>query len=168
VLKYGTTTREVRVSYQAVAQQQLAEVGIGVELLNYDSDLYFAGYDQGGPAAKGELDMFQYSTVVNFPDPDTAEWLCDNIPSDESPAGTNWMYLCDEALDGLFRKQASQVDFAARQQTFYEITKYIFDQALWIGIWQDPDLFGIGERLKNVKISGATPFFNVLEWELVQ
>ena len=86
VLKYGTTTREVRVSYQAVAQQQLAEVGIGVELLNYDSDLYFAGYDQGGPAARGELDMFQYSTVVNYPDPDTSEWLCDNIPSDESPS----------------------------------------------------------------------------------
>jgi peptide/nickel transport system substrate-binding protein len=166
-LKYGTTTREVRVSYQAVAQQQLAEVGIGVELLNYDSDLYFAGYDQGGPAAKGELDMFQYSTVVNYPDPDTSEWLCDNIPSDESPSGTNWMYLCDENLDQLFKQQATQVDFDARQQTFYEITKYLFEQALWIGIWQDPDLWGTNARLTNVKISGATPFFNIMEWDLV-
>jgi peptide/nickel transport system substrate-binding protein len=168
VLKYGTTTREVRVDTQAVAQQQLAEVGIKVELLNADSDVFFGTYGEGGPCATGQYDFFEYSTVTQYPDPDTAEWLCSEIPSDESPAGSNWMALCDEILDGLFTKQATQVDFAERQKTFYEITKYIFDQALWIGLWQDPDLFGISSRLSNVKISGATPFFNIIEWDIVE
>ena len=166
-LKYGTTTRQVRVDYQAVAQQQLAEVGIKVELLTYDSDLFFSGYDQNGPAARGELDMFEYSTTANFPDPDTADWLCNNIPTDQVPAGSNWSYLCDEKLDGLFKLQATQVDFASRQKSFYEISKYIFDQAYWFGLWQDPDLWGISSRLINVKISGATPFYNVMEWDMV-
>jgi peptide/nickel transport system substrate-binding protein len=167
VFKYGTTTREVRQSMQAVAQQQLADVGIKVELLNYDSDLFFSGYDQNGPAARGELDIHEYSTTPNFPDPDTADWLCDNIPSDEIPSGTNWAYLCDQKLNDLFLLQITQVDFAARQQTFREITKYIFDQAYWVGLWQDPDLWGANGRLTNVKISGATPFFNIMEWDLV-
>ena len=166
VLKYGTTTREVRVDTQAVAQQQLAEVGIGVELLNYDSDIFFSGYGEGGPAATGELDMFQYSTVANFPDPDSADFLCREIPSDEVPAGTNWSALCDEELDALFQQQATQVDFEERQQTFHQITRHIFENAYWIGIWQDPDLWGVSSRLANVMISGATPFFNVAEWEL--
>lgn len=165
-LKYGTTTREVRQSFQAVAQQELAAVGIKVELLNYDSDLFFSGYDKNGPAAHGDLDMFEYSTTTNFPDPDTAEWLCANIPTDESPSGSNWSFLCDNTLDSLFKLQATQVDFATRQKTFYQITKYIFDQALWIGIWQDPDLWGVSSRMTGVKFSGATPFYNIAEWDI--
>lgn len=167
VLKYGTTTREVRKDMQAVAQQQLAEVGIKVDLLNYESDQYFGGYAENGPAARGELDMFEYSTSPNFPDPDTSEWLCTNIPSDESPSGTNWMYLCDQKLNDLFLLEKTQVDFAARQKTFWEITKYIFDQAYFFGLWQDPDVFGISSRLTNVKISGATPLYNIMEWDFV-
>jgi peptide/nickel transport system substrate-binding protein len=165
-LTYGTTTREIRQDTQAVAQQQLAEVGVQVELLNYDSDIFFGGYGDGGPAATGELDMFEYSTVASFPDPDTYEWLCSEVPSDENPQGGNWMAYCDETLDGLFQAQATQVDLAERIATFNEITRYIFDNALWIGLWHDPDLFAISPRLQNVQISGATPFFNIMEWEL--
>ena len=97
-----------------------------------------------------------------------ADWLCSEIPSDESPSGTNWSYLCDEELDRLFKLQATQVDFEERQETFYQITQLIFEEAYWVGLWQDPDLFGISERLQNVKISGATPFFNIWEWDLQQ
>jgi hypothetical protein len=38
----------------------------------------------------------------------------------------------------------------------------------WLGFWQDPDLFGINKRLINVKLSGASPFFNAMEWDLAQ
>jgi peptide/nickel transport system substrate-binding protein len=165
-LIYGTTTREVRKDTQAVFQQELAEVGIKVELQNFDSDIYFAGYGEGGPAATGQLDMFEYSTVTQFPDPDTYDYLCVEIPSDENPAGTNWEGWCDPELDALFQKQATQVDFKERQQTFYQISKWIFDNVYWLGIWQDPDWFGITEKLANVKLSGATPFFNIGEWDI--
>jgi len=66
----------------------------------------------------------------------------------------------------LFQLQATQVDFTERQQTFYDITKLIFDQAYWIGIWQDPDWFGTSDRLTGVKFSGSTPFFNIVEWDI--
>jgi len=165
-LTYGTTTREVRRDTQAVFQQQLADVGIKVELLNFDSDIYFGGYAEDGPAATGQLDIFEYSTTTNFPDPQTYDFMCAEIPSDESPAGVNWSALCDEQLDALFQKQATQVDFAERQATFYEITNMVFDQVYWLGIWQDPDLWGVNERLSGVRISGATPFYNISEWDI--
>ncbi len=169
VLKYGTTTREIRKDTQAVAQQQLAAVGIKVDLLNYESDTFFGGYEEGGPAATGQLDIFEYSTSpTSFPDPDTAEWLCSEIPTDEKPGGTNWTRLCDKDLDALFQKQATQVDFAERQKTFQQITKMIFDKVYWLGLWQDPDIWGVSKRLQNVKFSGATPFFNIAEWDLQQ
>jgi peptide/nickel transport system substrate-binding protein len=168
VLDYGTTTREVRKDTQAVVQQQLAEVGIKVNTLNAASDLFFSSYGEGGPAAKGEYDMFEYSTAFHFPDPDTADWLCSEIPTDEKPDGTNWAANCDPELDALFAQQRTQVDIAQRQETFRKITKMIFDKVYWLGYWQDPDIFAIGPTLKNVKLSGATPFFNIIEWELTK
>lgn len=166
VLKYGTTTREIRKDTQAVFQQQLAAVGIKVDLLNYDSDTYFSGYGQGGPCATGQLDIFQYSTTANFPDPDVAEWRCDSIPSDEAPEGTGWQAVCDPDLDALFKLQSTQVDFQQRQQTFYQITKMLYEKVYWLGFWQDPDIWAVGPNLKNVKLSGATPFFNIYEWDM--
>jgi peptide/nickel transport system substrate-binding protein len=166
VLKYGTTSREVRQNTQAVAQQDLAAVGIGTELLSYDSDTFFLGYQDNGPSANFSLDIIEYSDSPDFPDPNTAIWNCSDIPSDTNPAGTSPTGLCDPTLDALFLKQRTQVDFGARQQTFYEITKYIYDNAFWIGLWQDPDLFGFSDRMTGIKMSGATPFFNIAEWDI--
>jgi peptide/nickel transport system substrate-binding protein len=168
-LKYGSTDREIRKDTQAVFQQQLKDVGIKVDLLNFNSDTFFNGYDKQGPAATGQLDIFQYSQVPTaFPDPDIAEWLCSDIPSNEKPSGTNWSAICDKDLDKLFQDQASQIDFKTRQQTFYKITRMIFDKAYWIGFWQDPDQWAVTDKLANVKLSGVTPFYNIAEWEVKQ
>jgi len=166
ILKLGSNKREIRKDVQAVAQQQLAEVGIKLEINNFEPSIFAAGYGEGGPCASGDLDICEYSSNPNFPDPDTQDWLCSEIPSSESPSGTNWSFLCDRELDALFQLQAAQVDPAERQQTFHEITKIIFEQAYWIGIWQDPDWFGTSQRLTGVKFSGSTPFFNILEWDI--
>jgi peptide/nickel transport system substrate-binding protein len=168
VLKYGTTNREVRQDTQAVAQQDLAQVGIKLDLQSFDSDLFFASYAENGPSANFSLDIIEYSDSPDFPDPNAVVWLCSEIPSDENPAGVNPTGLCDEELDALFQKQASQADFSERQQTMYQITKRIYEQVFWLGLWQDPDLFGVSDRVGGVKISGATPFFNIAEWEIVK
>jgi peptide/nickel transport system substrate-binding protein len=163
---YGTTTREIRKDTQAVFQQQLAAVGIKVDLLNYDSDIFFGTYAEGGPAAVGDLDLIEFSTTFNFPDPDSADWLCSEIPSDENPAGVATSQICDKELDDLFTLQRTQVDLAAREETFHKITKHIFDNVYWLGLWQDPDTWAVGKRLQNVKISGATPFYSIMDWDL--
>lgn len=163
VLTYGTTTREIRQDTQAVAQQQLAEIGVGLELLNFDSDLFFA---VDGPAATGELDIMEWSDTTDFPDPNITYWLISEIPTEDYPVGLNWQKVNDEELDALFRAQATQVDPDERQATFHEISRQVFEKVYWLGIWQDPDLFGVSERLTGVKLSGVTPFFNIAEWDM--
>lgn len=165
-LKFGTTTRQIRQDTQAVVQNQLKGIGVGIELQTFDSDIFFAGYGENGPIARGEMDFYQYSTVTQFPDPDTADFLCREIPSDENAAGVNWSAICDEELDALFNLQTSQVDLKARTETFHKISRIIFDKVYWMGVWQDPDLFGVSGRIQNVKISGAQPFFNITEWDI--
>jgi peptide/nickel transport system substrate-binding protein len=167
-LRYGTTTREVRQDTQAVAQQDLAAVGIKTELTNYDSDVFFAGFADNGPTYNGQLDIMEWSDTTEFPDPFQYYWLCSEIPTADNPSGTNSEHLCDPELDSLFKLQATQVDFKQRQATFQKISKLIYDQVYWLGVWQDPDQWALGSRLQNVSLSGATPFYNIEQWDLTQ
>jgi len=98
--------------------------------------------------------------------PGTNDFLCDNIPTAELPQGENWSYVCDEELDSLFKLQATQIDTQERQQTFHSISKIIFDKAYFVGLWNDPDFWAANPRLKNVQLSGITPFFNIREWDV--
>ena len=166
IISYGTTTREIRQDTQAVVQQQLAQIGIQVDIQNYDADIYFSGYGEG-PAASGELDIMEWSDgPFGFPDPDIYYWLCSEIPSDEYPAGGNWQFVCDPELDALVQLQSTQVDAAARQETISKINQIFHDKVYWLGLWQDPDVWAVGTRLTGVKFSGVTPFFNITEWDL--
>jgi len=168
VLVHGTTTREIRADTQAVAQQQLAECGIQLDIVGYDSSVFFNSYGGGGPCPTGELDICEWSASEAFPDPDSSRWLCSEIPSDEFPDGNNDQHLCDEKLDGLFQQQATEMDFGARQQILQEIGQIMYEEVYWLGVWQDPDVWALSDRMTNVKISGASPFYNVAEWDIQQ
>jgi peptide/nickel transport system substrate-binding protein len=168
VLRYVTNQRQVRKDVQAVIQQSFADAGVGVELLNFDSDVFFADYANGGPMSTGEYDIGEYSAPISFPDPDVARFLCSEIPSDENPSGSNDNFFCDPALDELFAQQASTVDPAARVEIFHEIDQILFDQVIWTNMWYDPDLWAINNRFGNTNVSGADPLWNIASWELAQ
>lgn len=166
ILVHGTTTREIRQDAQAVAQQELAAVGIQLDLQSYDSNIFFASYGEDGPAYTGELDIMQWSDGPFFPDPDHYYWLCSEIPTDDAPDGANAQRICDEELDRLFQLQATQTNTEERTATFHEITKLMHDQVYWLGLWNDPDVWAVSGRLQNVKLSGPTAFYNVTEWDI--
>jgi peptide/nickel transport system substrate-binding protein len=165
VLRYVTTTRPVRKDTQAVVQQQLAEIGIGVELFNFEGDVFFASFAEGGPCATGEADICQWSNVASFPDPNTDIFLCSEVPTEEDPAGNNY-FICDEELDKLFQEQSVTVDATKRQELMNQAQQIIYDNVYYIGMWDDSDQWAVNPRLTNVKFSGVNPFFNANEWEI--
>jgi peptide/nickel transport system substrate-binding protein len=167
-ISHATTIREVRQDTQAIMQQQLAAVGIKLDIVPVDDTLYFASYADNGPAARGEYDIQEWSDGPLFPDPDLYYWLCDQIPSDENPTGENWFYICDEELDALIKLQSTQVNAAERQKTITKINQLFYDKVYIIGLWQDPDVYALNPRLLNVKFSGVTMFFNIAEWDLAK
>ncbi|OQY95871.1 MAG: hypothetical protein B6D41_05565 [Chloroflexi bacterium UTCFX4] len=167
-LRYRTTTREIRKNTQAIVQQQWKDVGIDAELLTDPSDVFFNSYGDKGPVATGQYDVAQWSNSPLFPDPDTSAWLCSEIPSDSNPPGNNWQFFCDKDLDALFQQQAKTVDAKARTELFHQIQQIIADKVYWASIWDDPDLWTISKKLSDVKFSGATPFWNVFEWDKTQ
>ncbi len=167
-LRYITNDRELRKSVQAVVQQQWSLVGIGADLQNYSSDVYWNGYNDDGPQAQGLYDVAEYSSVQNaFPDPDaSAGWACDQIASADNPDGANWQGYCNPELDKLMVQQATTLDPAKRRELYDQIEKMIYDEYVYVGMWRDPDLWSINSRVKNIKLSGVFPFWNVQQWEV--
>lgn len=167
VLRYVTNTRGIRVDTQAVVQQMLADVGIGTVLVNHSSDIFFAGYAQDGPVARGDYDISQWSQTTQFPDPNTSIFLCSQIPTPERPEGGNYRGFCSPELDALFDAANRETDPAAREALFHDISRYIYDQYIYIGIWYDADNWQVSKSLTGVRINGLYPFWNISEWDKV-
>ena len=58
------------------------------------------------------------------------------------------------------------MNYEDRLATFRQISRIMYEQVYFLGIWQDPDIWAVGSRLSNVKISGVTPFSNIAEWDI--
>ena len=167
-LRYITNQRELRKNVQAVVEQQWKLVGIGVELVNYSSDVFWNGYNDDGPQAQGLYEIAEYSSVQNaFPDPDASSgWVCEQIASADNPDGANWQGYCNPKIDDLMKQQATTLDPTARRELYNQIEQILYDDYVYIGMWKDPDLWSINNRVKNVKLSGVFPFWNVQDWEV--
>jgi len=165
-ISYGTTIREIRQSAQAVFKDQLAAIGIKVDVQSIDDNLYFATFGEGGPAALGQIDMMEWTDGPLFPDPDIYYWLCSEIPSAEYPTGSNWFYTCDEELDALIQAESGEMNTEARRQDISDINQLFYEKVYWFGLWQEPDFWAVSPRLTGVKFSGVTPFFNIGEWDI--
>jgi ABC-type transport system substrate-binding protein len=71
-------------------------------------------------------------------------------------------------LDALIEQQASQLDVTERQKTIEKINQIFHDKVYWLGLWQDPDIWVFDSKLQNVKFSGVTPLYNIMEWDMTQ
>jgi len=163
----GNTDKTERTDYQALAQQQMKAIGIELKTFSYNSDILFASFTENGPAATGILDIMQWSDVPAFPDPDSSYWYCDQIPTKDNPTGFNY-FGCDKTLDELFKQQLATVDPVARQKIFWQISKYMHDNVLYLGIWEDGDVWIVNPRITGAKFSGVTPFYNISEWDVTK
>jgi peptide/nickel transport system substrate-binding protein len=166
-LRFVTNTRQIRRDGQVVGQQAFAELGIEVVLENYPSDIFFNSYADGGPIATGQYDFAEWSSSPNgFPDPDTIRFTCDEIPTADDPMGDNWQGYCNPALDALFAEQAKTTDYDARVAIFHQISQVIYDDVIWVGVWYDADTWILNSRIQNAAINGASPFWNIAQWDV--
>lgn len=166
-IRFVTNTRAIRRDVQALAQQQWGQIGVEVVLENYPSDQFFASYKDGGPIATGNYDVAEWSaSPASFPDPDTTRFECAEIPSEENQTGGNWSYYCNEALDALMAEQRVTTDYASRVALWHQIDEIIYNSYVWVGVWYDADVWIVGSSLNAGALSGVTPFWNIVAWDV--
>ena len=68
--------------------------------------------------------------------------------------------------DELWAAQAVEMDPDKRIEIFHEISRIMNEKVYWLGVWHDPDPFSLNRRTRNVRLSGADPFWNCYEWDV--
>ncbi|MDY7102272.1 MAG: peptide ABC transporter substrate-binding protein [Actinomycetota bacterium] len=131
-LRFTTVSGDqVRELYQQIIQQNLADIGIAVDIENAPSDLLFAGYTDGGMIASGDFDIAM-SREGEIADPTDFAYIdlftCSWIASPDNPEGWAYTRWCNEEFDAHVATAASTLDPAVRGPE-YEAAVEIFAEA---------------------------------------
>jgi peptide/nickel transport system substrate-binding protein len=121
---------------QAIGQM-LGKVGIKTNLKTLEYSTFFTNW------SKGEFDGM---TMIGVTNPDGAPNSLFNLFLHSKGS---WPYsLTDPKLDQLIEKARSTMDREERTMTYREIEKFVHDQAAWIFLWEQKDIYGVNKALK--------------------
>ncbi len=51
---------------------------------------------------------------------------------------------------------------------FHQISQVIYDDVIWVGVWYDADTWILNSRIQNAAINGASPFWNIAQWDVTE
>lgn len=145
VLRFFTTTRQLRMDYQLLIQEYLNAVGIGTQLLPVPASILFASYVDRGILSTGDFDLAIFALSTNPLSPNgTLDWFgCRGIPTPESPDGNNGWGFCDPEHDRLEELVESTVDPEQRMEYHYQLEQRFFDAAFWHGLYLRPTWYAL-------------------------
>lgn len=168
VISLGTTTAPLRMDTQAVAQDMMAEIGIKLELRNYDGSSWATPFTDGGGFRGGFDDILQYFGYTAFAGIQPTAWFaCNQIPSTDNPNGINTTHACDPDFDTMWTALGTTIDPAEQQRIANELQVKMAEDVLWIGLWNRPQLTVYRADLQNVRPGGQSPYWQVSEWQRV-
>lgn len=128
--------RGQRAEHKRIAQaiqQELAKVGIAVEIVERDAASARAA------ARKGEADLFLSDWYADYPDAENFTYPL--FASKNAGTGGNYAFLADTALDAMLERARRTTDSAEAVATYRAADQRIFDTAPWIFLWFPVDLW---------------------------
>ena len=166
---YQTSTNAVRQDFQALIKEWWNEIGIGVELRNVDSSVFFGG-DPGSPDTfqKFYADVEMYAN--NFPGTDPqaylANGLCDNAPRPETQwQGENISRFCMEEYDALWEELTQTSDIAERGRIAKELNDMAVQNGSMIPLVDRGRLSAHSNSLGGVILNTwDSELWNVADW----
>ena len=117
---------------QAV-QQDLAQVGVTVEIIQRDASSARAA------VRKGEADLFLTDWYADYPDPENFTYPL--FHSRNAGTGGNYAFLDDPVVDSLTVALRTTVDSARKERLAREADARIHALAPWIFLWHPVDLW---------------------------
>jgi peptide/nickel transport system substrate-binding protein len=136
ILRFFTTPRQVRIDYQTLIQEALAQVGIGVQIFQAPAGVLFAPWSQRGILLNYDYDLAIFGSTNSPLSPNTSElFSCEQVASAEHPDGGNNTGWCDPEFDALDRQINATVDPEERLALVQENIRRWYDAATYIGLY---------------------------------
>lgn len=153
VLSYTTSINPLRQGEQAIVKQNLAAIGITVNLKAVDAGVFF-GSDKGNPDTLGKFwaDLQMYTNNNSDPDPTTYfdGWTCAQI----SAKANGWNFsndarYCNKDYDALVAQMRTETDPAKRKDLFVKANDILVNDVVIIPLVDRFTPQGVANGLKG-------------------
>jgi peptide/nickel transport system substrate-binding protein len=143
-LTYKTSNSPVRVRIASVIQQQLADVGIELDLRSYDWGTFY------GDIKSGRFQIFSLSWIgIKMPDIYRYAFHSQSIP----PSGANRGRLQNVAIDTLIT-QAEEAATVAEQAVFYrQLQSLLLQELPYVPLWYEDNVLVMQKRVTGYTLA---------------
>jgi peptide/nickel transport system substrate-binding protein len=167
--EYSTATQadSWRDDVQTVVQQDLANIGIKLDLENYPGDQFYSSLLAAGQASPptgavaGRFDIAEFEWVYGYDADDSNLFGCDQLP----PNGQNFGSYCNHTLDALFAQELATPDPGLRQNLYDQMHEIYVTDFPFITLFSSESITVVSKRVHNDEpspILGETT--NVWDW----
>jgi len=140
---YKTSSNPFRIRLATVIQQQLAKVGIDVELRTYDWGTFY------GDIKAGNFQMYSLAWVgINLPDIFRNVFHSASVP----PAGANRGRYVNREVDELLTRAQTEQDSETQAALYRRIQEILFAQLPYVPLWYEDHVFIARNSMKGYVI----------------
>ena len=145
-----------------VFQQQMADIGIKIELAPFESAAYIEKV-----VTNPDFDMAWFGGGSYRLDPDVSSnyYMTVNF----TPNGGNTTHYSNEELDQLFIDGRGTTDIPTRTEIYHKVATILNEDVPTLFWWSDNQIFGINKKLQGVK-PGPNQYiwWNIQEWSFAE
>ncbi|MBV9709589.1 MAG: peptide ABC transporter substrate-binding protein [Ktedonobacteraceae bacterium] len=164
--QYSTTANNAwRAEDEDILQQELAAIGIKLNITNYPASTFFGTFLPQGQI--GKYDIAEFENSYTYDADDATGFSCAQIPSAaNSYGGANFSFYCNHTLDNLFTQEQSTADLTARQNIFNQIHQIYLTDYPFVTEYAPIDIALVKSTGHNYAIGseGASETVNVMNW----
>jgi peptide/nickel transport system substrate-binding protein len=136
VLRFYTTTRQVRMDYQILMQEYLNAVGISTQLLPVPAGILFDTFSNRGILLTYDYDLALFGLTASPLSPGSqAAFNCDQVAGPEHPDGQNNVGYCNEDYDALDALVNTTLDTDERMEYHHEAERMVNDATFYVGLY---------------------------------
>jgi len=149
-LTMKTSTDEATRLLAVVLQQQLAQVGIALEVRSYEFATFYAD------VTRGAFQMYSLRWIGGNEQPDIFEFAYGSART--PPKGANRGHYANAALDALLANAAESADQKQRQSEYGQVQQILAEDLPAINLWYRDTIVVHSLRLENVQATASGSF----------
>jgi len=149
----------VRSQIEQLFQASLKNVGVKINIQNYDANKLF-----GTVGPKGEFDMIEFAWVQTPYASGNQSIYCSF--TNASLCGSNWDHYANPQVDKLFNQALSNINTTQAAQQYNQIDTILWKDMATLPLFQQPQLFGWSSNYGNIipNTSNTGIPWNANEW----
>ncbi len=156
-LTMKTSTEESSRLMAAIFQQQLAEVGIVLDIRSFEAATFFAD------VTRGEFQVYSLRWIGGNQDPDIFDLVfnSDRFP----PKGANRGFYSNPRVDELIGQARRELDQNKRKQLYAEVQQILAQDLPYINLWYFDNVLVYSKRVRGIRLnpSGNYDFLKTAE-----